>query len=294
MATENYDMSPNEFKQYVLNFFAFVFRCIHFLLAVARKKMLLLFCVALGAMLSLYFTFNRANKKYEYRMSCIYNDNQARIFGEMLEQLDLLVQNKSYASLSTILSIPVEKVPSIVSIKGKTLGMGKLEEDYSNNKTPFYIEVELMDTTLVPVLEKQVLSYLNSNELSVRSLYRQHSKWADRIAFYNQQMAKLDSLKDVIRISYLNGNHNIEMAQQNNSVVDIYKLSDSMSYNLSDFKYYIDHYESVQKVYGFRLITLYSISSIYKKIALYTIFIVIVFWLGFSLLQLIRNSQISS
>lgn len=292
MSAGNYDMNPNELKAYLKHFGSSLLRTTSFMLGVARRNIIwLVLAGALAAGCS-YFFLQRATREYTFRMSCAYNDNNPKIFGEMLAQIDLLLQNADYQTASLYLEMPLNQVKQLVSVRGKTISMGRLEEDYAGTKAPFYVEAVVQNPGVIPTLEKKILSYLNHNDFSVRSVQRQRAKWQSRVSFYQQQIAKLDSLKEEIRLSYQQSpGSNINLAQQNNSVVDIYKLSDSLSFFLADVQYYLQHYETVQPNYGFRLASMHSFRSVAQKSLLYAIIAVILTWLFLASRTILRKAE---
>lgn len=290
MQKTQYDLSANELIQYLSGFFSFLLRGFQFLFVVARKYVWILLLTALASAFTLYFLQKRGLRRQEFRMSCLNADNDPRIFGEMLRHTNLLLQDGAYGQLAAILRISPEQASQIDYIKGKSLSLGKLEDYYAQNRQPFYIDVGVFDTSFLPVLETRLLEYLNHNDQSERSRNRQRAKWQSRQTFYQGQLAKLDSLKEVIRTSYLSGNNHIDLAQQNNSVVDIYRLSDSMSFFLADVNYYLDHYASVEKIYGFMPVKPRT-SALLIKTGIYTAAVVGGLWMLLALVQLVRNNQ---
>lgn len=251
MHNDQYDLSITDFKKYLKGFLKFGASSMNFLwLVLQKKKFFLLSTLIISAVVSFY-VLQRNKNIVEARMSCVFSDNHQKVFGEMLQQVNFHLENGEYEDASQLLKIEPDETRKILELKGKTISLGKMEEVYSTNKDPFYIYVKVSDPSILPILEEKVLEYLNQNPLSQKSFRRQKEKWQGRISFYEQQLGKLDSLKDVIRQSYILQNNQIDMAQQNNSVVDIYKLSDSLSFFLSDIKFYYNNYASVEKIYGF-------------------------------------------
>lgn len=291
MPQEPYELNSNELAQYMRSFFSFLINGTFFFVSVARRKILILLATFAISFALIFLYFKNGQKVVKYRMSCNYNDNNSRIFGEMLSHLDLMLENKSYRPAAGLLGVSVNDVMKVVSIKGKTVALGRLEEDYSLNRTPFYIDVELLDTSVKVSIENALLNYLNNNELSVRTTARQRAKWNSRALFYQQQLQKLDSLKEVIRQSYLLGSNHIEMSQQNNSVVDIYKLSDSMSFFLADIDYYLKQYKTVEKVYGLTSISNHSNGSGVKKALILSLLCLLVVWLFLAGIVFLKQSS---
>lgn len=291
MHNDQYDLSITDFKKYLNGFLKFGASSMNFLwLVLQKKKFFLLSTLIISAVVSFY-VLQRNKVVVEARMSCVFSDNYQKVFGEMLQQVNFHLENEEYAAAGQLLNIDANEVKKIVEIKGKTISLGKMEEVYSTNKDPFYIYVKVSDPSILPVLEEKVLEYLNQNPLSQKSVQRQKEKWQGRISFYEQQLIKLDSLKEVIRQSYVMQNNQIDMAQQNNSVVDIYKLSDSLSFFLSDIKFYYNNYASVEKVYGFMPVKKSSEKGILKKSIAISLLAFLAIWIFLALAELFRTSE---
>lgn len=291
MQNEQYDLNFTDFKKYFISILKSATSAIHFFLFVLRKqKFPLFFILILSASISYYF-LQRNKNVVEVRMSCVFSDNHQRVYGEMLQQVNFHLENNEYADAAQLLKIEEKDLRNVIEIKGKTLTLGKMEEVYSTNKDPFYIYAKVTDVSILPLLEQKVLEYLNQNPLSQKSLQRQKQKWQGRIAFYEQQLSKLDSLKDVIRQSYVIQNNQIDLAQQNNSVVDIYKLSDSLSFFLGDIKFYFNNYASVEKIYGFMPVKKSSEKSIIKKCIAISLLSLFAVWILLAMSDALRKSE---
>lgn len=291
MQNEQYDLSLTDFKKYFSGIMKSANSAILYLLIVLRKrKFLLLSTLILSAIISFYF-LQRNKNVVEVRMSCVFSDNYQKVFGEMLQQVNFHLEQEEYAEAAQLLKIDEQELRKVIEIKGKTLTLGKMEEVYSTNKDPFYVYAKVTDLSVLPLLEQKVLDYLNHNPLSQKSMQRQKEKWQGRIVFYEQQLSKLDSLKDVIRQSYVIQNNQIDLAQQNNSVVDIYKLSDSLSFFLGDIKFYFNNYASVEKIYGFMPVKKSNEKSIIKKSIVISIASLFAAWILLALSDALRKSE---
>lgn len=291
MQNNNYDLSIIDFKQYLKGILKFTGTSIQFLFLVLKNNKILIFLVLLLSAALSFFLLNRNKDVVEVRMGCIYSDNSQKVYGELLQQIDFLIENSDYDKAAHLLQMDKNELKQVLSLEGKTLTLGKMEEVYSANKDPFYIYAKVTNEAILPKLEQKVLAYLNQNPLSQKSVERQRQKWEGRISFYEQQLFKLDSLKDVIRQSYISGNNNIDLAQQNNSVVDIYKLSDSLSFFLGDIKYYYNNYASVEKIYGFMPVKKSTQKTIIKKTIVISALAVILVWILLALKQIAQKTE---
>jgi hypothetical protein len=279
MQEDKFDMSAADFKSYVSSVATFLWSSFSFLLKVFRTHVLLILGLTIATACLSFVVLKNKEKVWEERMSCVYSDNYPKVFGEMLQRIDFLLHSKAYSEAAVLLGMDAKQVEKINSIEGKTLALGKLEENYSSNKEPFYIYAEVADRTVLPILEQKIIDYLCQNPLSQKSQQRQKKKWESRIDFYQQQLNKLDSLKEVIRLAYLANNNKIDFAQQSNSVVDIYKLSDSLSFFLADVRFYYHNYSTVERLNGFMPFNQIQSQSIIKHVIILSFCALIGIWL---------------
>lgn len=251
MDPEQQSLSIGGLLAYARDLKAWVLKVVLFLLLTAKKNILVLLLVAAAAGSFSYYLHRNDKALFDVKMSCIFFDNHQRTYGEMLHQLNQLIQSGATADAAALLGMQEDQISKIATLYGTTMSGGRLEEDFSDVHYAFYVYANVYDRSVTGALEKGILNYLNNNNQSVTDHNKKKMKWQSRVRFYEQQLAKLDSLKEAIRISYLQGQNTTALAQKENSVVDIYKLSDTLSFNMADMQYYADHYESVTKVYGF-------------------------------------------
>jgi hypothetical protein len=187
---------------------------------------------------------------YEAKMVCGYNDNHSRIFGEMLDYLNSQLQSGNLSEMAANLKMRESEVSRVASIEGRTLSMGLLKDNFSMKKDPFYIITKVSDPTLLKKLQEGLLQYLNNNPASRRNADRQVKKWKERAQYYRTALGKIDSLKEAIRSSYSSGNAGLH-PEGISPAPELFRLSDSMSFYLSDCEYYLEQYRSVEAITDF-------------------------------------------
>jgi len=251
MSTGQEDLELNEMMRYFSGLKRTAAATGSFVLRTAAKYWLLLTAAVILSAGAGWYKARHQRPYYDVRMSCSFNDNHQKIFGEMLARVNTLLQTGSRKEAAQLLDLSEEEAGRIASLEGKTLTQGKLEDDFSDARLPFYVDARVYDRELIPVLEQHVLKYLNGNDLSSRELAHKRQKWQDRIIFYKTQLLKLDSLKEAMRQSYTIPHGAQWLPEPDAAVVHVYKLSDSLAFQLEDVEYYNSHYETVSKVYGF-------------------------------------------
>src|SRR6185437_5880623 len=89
-----------------------------------------------------YFLKNSSYNYYEAGMACEFNSMSYKTYGEMLQNLDILVKTHSYPTLAQTLEIPVPDAQRILSIDAVNMSGSPLYEDITADKFPFYIKVK--------------------------------------------------------------------------------------------------------------------------------------------------------
>jgi hypothetical protein len=137
-------------------------------------------------------------KVYEAEMTVSYNHYEKKIYADMLEKLNKLIESKSYASLSDLLNIPEEKAESIKGIKGLNIKREELTEDLSTEKVPFYIVVKVTDVSLLNELEDALIKYLDGTEFIQTRLAYMKEKSERELIFLENRLHTVDSLSNLL------------------------------------------------------------------------------------------------
>lgn len=133
-------------------------------------------------------------KVYEAEMTVSYVHYEKKIYADMLDKLDRLVEFKSYSSLSEILELPDKIVEKIREIKGYNIRKEELRKDLSTEKIPFYILVKVTDISILEQLEPALVQYLDGTEFIQDRLSYMKQKSENELEFLENRLAMVDSL----------------------------------------------------------------------------------------------------
>jgi len=109
-----------------------------------------------------YFLKNSSYNYYEAGMACEFNSMSYKTYGEMLQNLDILVKTHSYPTLAQTLEIPVPDAQRILSIDAVNMSGSPLYEDITADKFPFYIKVKATDRAVFSALQPALINYLST------------------------------------------------------------------------------------------------------------------------------------
>ena len=137
-------------------------------------------------------------KVYEAEMTVSYNHYEKKIYADMLEKLDRLVENKSFSTLSKLLALPIESVEKIRGVKGLNIRREDLADDLSTQKVPFYVVVGVTDLDILDGLEPALVDYMNGTDfIQDRLAYMKEKSEAD-LLFLENRLQMVDSLSKLL------------------------------------------------------------------------------------------------
>lgn len=134
------------------------------------------------------FTFGYLNKK---------------VYGDRLFMLQRLVEQQQVSDLSKLLQIPVKSAKSIVSFHAKNVAGSPLQEDYTEQKYPFYTEVVTTNKAGFHQLENAVVNYLNTSKFDQDYIRFEHQKLRKKQLIFQADLMRMDSIKKIISVNDL-------------------------------------------------------------------------------------------
>jgi hypothetical protein len=134
------------------------------------------------------FTFRYLNKK---------------VYGDRLFMVQRLVEQQQASDLAKLLQIPVKSAKSIVSFHAKNVAGSPLQEDYTEQKYPFYTEVITTNKVGFYQLENALVNYLNTSKFDQDYIRSEHIKLRKKQQIFQADLKRIDSLKELITINDL-------------------------------------------------------------------------------------------
>ena len=190
-------ISLNDMKNAALDFFVFVYKCFAFLWKSFKKSAAIVFLFALlGTAGGVgYFVLHPGN--YQAQMIVKPNDLTKRTYYEIINNLNSLLQSRSYARLAYVLKVQEHSVHDILRMETANMLDEPLEKDTSSLLgQPFKIIVHLSDNKVMDTLQNALFDYLNNNA------YLKKLKEGKKILYQNQlehiilEERRLDTIKE--------------------------------------------------------------------------------------------------
>ncbi len=139
-------------------------------------------------------------KVYEAEMTVSYVHYEKKIYADMLEKLNQLIESKSYTSLSQLLDLPEASFGKLRGIKAYNIRKEELTKDLSTEKIPFYIIVQVTDLDILSDLEPALVQYLDGTDFIQDRLAYMKNKSENELIFLENRLATVDSLSRMLVI----------------------------------------------------------------------------------------------
>ncbi len=225
------EISLHSVKESVLDFLLLLHTIFHsFFSFVFRNKKVIIISTLLFTLAGVGISFLN-QKIYKLQMTVLPTEMNRKIYAGQFEELNKLVQTKSYQQLSKELKLAKGMCAKLRKISCFDIyGDPILKDSTRNEKEPFIIEVSVTDNTIGDTLQSALLSYINNN-LYLSNLKKiQEFNYLEKLKFVESEQRKLDSLKEVYSNS-LSSTVNKAMFYNNAfNPSDLYKKSSDYQY----------------------------------------------------------------
>ena len=245
------EVSLKEFKSQLNSFRSFLRQIVWGVITLIRRYIILILLLAVGFG-SLAFYQYKYLRSYTARASFVYIESQKRIYGEMIDKLQLMIKTGSYNQVAKSLNLPLSQAQTIVGLNAVNGQGPKLSEDVTENTKLFYIDVTATNNQVFDTLQSALEYYLNNNVFIKRKMIYNKERIGNDIAYMKQELIRLDSLK----VAYTNslGKANTAVAIGSNAFnpSDIYVKSEKISSEIHDLEALLgNNYKAVQIQDGF-------------------------------------------
>jgi uncharacterized protein involved in exopolysaccharide biosynthesis len=190
-------VSLSGLKNIIKEFVVLFFRAISFIGDVIRKWTFLLLA-GLICGLALGYVYHAFQPKfYKVSMVVMFNELNKKFYAEILDQLNKLTTSGSTQKLAAALQVSDQVAGSVLSIDSRNMNDEPLRNDTSSKvRQLFKIIVRLNDNKSSDNLQNGILNYLNNGPFLKHVKDEQRKSYLAKISFINEELAKLDSLKN--------------------------------------------------------------------------------------------------
>lgn len=244
--TTSDDTTINDVKKYAAGIKSFYLKLFAFTLsAIKQYWYLVVLGIALGAGLA-YYKFKQSVPYFEGKATFTFSDFNKKIFGEMTDKLRTLCNTSSYKSLGEKLNLSEADASAIADIEAVNIAGSPLAEDITEAKQPFYVRVKLRNRLIADSLLTKLENYFNNNPQVKNLIVTNTGKMKERLAYANDQIQRLDSLKSVYQFYLAHQPAGSASVINTFNPVDLFTASDKLFITKTDMEWGIANYRIVK------------------------------------------------
>jgi hypothetical protein len=148
----------------------------------------------------------------------------------------------------------------IADIDAVNIAGSPLSEDITEAKQPFYIHVKLHDRQIADTLAVKLENYFNNNPQVKAMIITNMGKMKARLAYSNDQLRRLDSLKSVYQFYLAHQTASSASVINTFNPVDLFTASEKLFITKTDMEWGIVYYRVV-KLFDPFVINAYPVSA---------------------------------
>lgn len=148
----------------------------------------------IGAGLGFLVLFGKSGN-YQLSTTFIYSDLPPKVYGEMIEKLNSLLQDKSRLSeVTALLGLTNSQIETIKKITIRDNQGRNLLNNFTNQKLPLVVSVAMDEPIAGDSLRRALIYYLNDNPFTGQRLELKKKLWQEELSFIQAKLVTLDSI----------------------------------------------------------------------------------------------------
>lgn len=186
-----------------------------------RKNMgLFLVCLLLPC---IFFIAKNASKSavYSGSFTVMHDDLTRKIYGDRIAKINMLLKNRQYSQVSSLLGLKMEQTKKIRDIQGKNILGQDLTEDMNTDKIPFTITIIASDSIGLSDVQDHLIEFLETGTqfLATRQVVKV-KEIEEELQFINRQLELIDSLETKLNLTTSLGNELKQDGKGTNSIFE--------------------------------------------------------------------------
>lgn len=130
---------------------------------------------------------------YQAEMSVSYVYVPKKIYGDMVDKLNVLLKKKDFKTLSITLNFPEEQLKEVIKFNAQSIYRSNLSSDYTPKDDPFYLTVQMKKPIELKKLEDGLINYFNSPSYIQERLTISRNDALSEISFLEGKLKVLES-----------------------------------------------------------------------------------------------------
>ena len=226
------NFSLNTFLQKTIALYATI---IPFVFNSIKKYWYLPIILSLFISAAFFIKIKNVQTVYSASSSYTYVYLNKKVYGDLLLDIELLVNNSDFVAIATKLHISEADAVSIVSFKAVNIVGSPLYEDFSELHVPFYINVVTTDKQSFSKIEAGILKYLINDHFVFNYIKDKQSFNTERLQFIQKEIVIIDTLIskiDIKNIDKLEGLFNISRKKLNEKIAILKEIDNKKALKL--------------------------------------------------------------
>ena len=188
------DFKPSSLNQWLRSWVGFALNLLHYAWKGIRHYGYL-YLLIFGIFTALFYFHSRnIRSHYEAVSSYTYLHAPKKVYGDMLYDLQLLVEAQQSELVSGMLGVGENASRSLRSIGATNLINKPLHEDYTTKTVPFYIHVKVDSDEYLTEIQNGITAFLNSNSFAKKKESERIKVEQRKLEELNFQVGFVDSL----------------------------------------------------------------------------------------------------
>ena len=196
---------------------------------IGRHKILIITFCCFGIGYGI-FQYKVSPRYYKLKMIVRHTELNNSIYAQILDNLNLMAESGSYASLGSTLKVDSGTALNVLSITSINVeGIDLRKDTTTTNEGMFIIQCNIKDTRIADTLEKALVNYFNTNAFLSKLKGDKFQVRQERLQFMDGELRKMDSLKDAYTKALGAGKALPSGNNSETSPADVFKESDLLS-----------------------------------------------------------------
>jgi hypothetical protein len=201
-----------------------------------------------GSMAYHYWNYQQTPALYSATAQLGHNELVKKVYGEMIVELQRLIDHGADEEISALLDFPVERVNQIVSVRATNVAGSALHEDITISSLPFYLHVKTTEAECIPLLEHGLQYYLENCHRNQKLYTTNLRVLREKQEFYEMESRRIDGIittyQEALSGDALEDKLEFELAE-------LFRLKEDFLLKSAELEFAVSHYRPVDYIYGF-------------------------------------------
>lgn len=167
----------------------------YFIFSIKKYKVVFVLSLLVGFAPFIY-KYIGSSRAYESTFTVAYDELVRKIYGDRLNKINALVQQKDYKKAASFLGISPSDASKLVSVQGRNIVGEELSKDMNTDRIPFIVRFVVKDSSKIGIIQTGIVNFLEwGNDYMAGRSKMKIREIDEEIAYIEGQMRVMDSIK---------------------------------------------------------------------------------------------------